>query len=115
MFAGITVAILLLSSVLLYLTEDNEESLDDIISGNGLVPVWERGNQPFNTTETYSYTLEKGEYEITGPQSIFVEVDLPTSELGCTITDDCQVHLGLWLPNVPNVTKLPVIAYVGTY
>ena len=38
-----------------------------------------------------------------------------SSELGCTITDDCQVHLGLWLPDVPNGTKIPVIADVGPY
>jgi hypothetical protein len=114
-FAGITVAILLLSSVLLYLTEDNDDDMNDLISENGLVPVWERINQPFNTTESYSYTLEKGTYEITGPESIFVDVDLPASELGCTITDDCKIHLGLWLPNVPNGTKIPVIADVGPY
>ena len=76
---------------------------DYYIGDNGLVPVWERINQPFNTTGSYSYTLESGQYNITGPESIFIDVDLPSSELGCTIiTDDCQVHLGLWMPNVPN-------------
>ena len=78
-FAGITAVILLLSSVLLYFSEDDEKDIDDIIAGNGLVPVWERVNQPFNTTGSYSYTLEKGEYGITGPESVFVDVDLPSS------------------------------------
>ena len=114
-FAGITAGILLLSSFLLYFSDDNEKDIDDIIAGNGLVPVWDRVNQPFNTTGSYSYTLEKGEYGITGPESVFVDVDLPASELGCTITDDCQVHLGLWMPDVPNGTKVPVIADVGPY
>jgi hypothetical protein len=36
-FAGITAVILLLSSVLLYFSEDDEKDIDDIISGNGLV------------------------------------------------------------------------------
>ena len=114
-FAGITAVILLLSSVLLYFSEDDEKDIDDIIAGNGLVPVWERVNQPFNTTESYSYTLEKGEYEVTGPESVFVNVDLPLSELGCALNGDCQVHLGLWMPDVPNGTKIPVIADVGPY
>ena len=45
-FAGITAVILLLSSILLYFSEDDEKDIDDIIVGNGLVPVWERVNQP---------------------------------------------------------------------
>ena len=78
-FAGITIAILLLSSTLLYLTNDEKQDEDYYMGSNGLVPVWERGNQPFNTTGSYSYTLVKGEYNITGPNSIFVDVDLPLS------------------------------------
>ena len=62
-FAGITVAILILSSVLLYFN-DEAESNEITIGTNGLVPVWERVNQPFNTTGSYSYTLEPGEYDI---------------------------------------------------
>ena len=113
-FAGITVGILLLSSLLLYFSEDTEID-DDYIEDNGLVPVWERVNQNFNTTGDYSYTLELGQYNITGPESVFIDVNLPSSELGCTIADDCQVHLGLWLPDLPNGTKIPVIADVGPY
>ena len=93
-FAGLTVAILLLSSVLLYINNDEKQDDKYFMGDNGLVPVWERINQPFNTTGPYSYTLEKGQYNITGPESVFIDVDLPSSELGCTITDDCQVHLG---------------------
>ena len=114
-FAGITVSILLLSSLLLYFSEDTEMDDDYYIGDNGLVPVWERVNQDFNTTGDYSYTLESGQYNITGPESVFIDVVLPSSELGCTITDDCQVHLGLWLPDVPNGTKVPVIADIGPY
>ena len=49
-FAGITVAILLLSSLLLYFNEDTEQDDDYYMGDNGLVPVWERVNQNFNTT-----------------------------------------------------------------
>ena len=114
-FAGITVGILLLSSLLLYFNEDKEQDDDYYMGDNGLVPVWERGNQNFNTTGPYSYTLVQGQYGIVGPESVFIDVDLPSSEFGCTITDDCQVHLGLWMPDVPNGTKIPVIADVGPY
>ena len=63
-FAGITVALLLLSSILLYFNEDTEQDDDYYMGDNGLVPVWERGNQNFNTTGPYSYTLVQGQYGI---------------------------------------------------
>ena len=114
-FTIITVAILIISPILLYMNSDETLEQDSLIDNNGLVPVWERINQNFNTTGSYSYTLESGQYGTLGPESVFIDVDLPSSELGCTITDDCQVHLGLWLPDVPNGTKVPVIADVGPY
>ena len=114
-FTIITVAILILSPILLYMNGDDDETVNNYDTSSGLVPVWERANQNFNTTGSYSYTLESGEFDIMGPESVFIGVDLPSSELGCTITDDCQVHLGLWLPDVPNGTKIPVIADVGPY
>ena len=40
-FAGLAVAILLLSSLLLYFNEDNEQNDDYYMGDNGLVPVWE--------------------------------------------------------------------------
>ena len=114
-FAGLTVAILLLSSALLYFDNGKIQDDDYYMGSNGLVPVWERINQPFNTTGSYSYTLVKGGYEITGPESIFVDVDLPTTEGGCVISNDCEIHMGLWLPDVPNGTKIPIIADIGPY
>ncbi|MFL2944050.1 MAG: hypothetical protein ACJZ2J_01810 [Candidatus Poseidoniales archaeon] len=114
-FTIITVAILIISPILLYMNSDETLEQDSSINDSGLVPVWERINQNFNTTGSYSYTLESGQYGTLGPESVFIDVDLPSSELGCTITDDCQVHLGLWLPDVPNGTKIPVIADVGPY
>ena len=114
-FTIITVAILILSPILLYMNGNDDKTENYFDSNNGLVPVWERVNQNFNTTGSYSYTLESGQYNTIGPESVFIDVDLPSSELGCTITDDCQVHLGLWLPDVPNGTKIPVIADVGPY
>ena len=114
-FTIITVAILVISPILLYMNSDETLEQDSSMYDDGLVPVWERVNQNFNTTGSYSYTLESGKSGTLGPDSVFIDVDLPSSELGCTITDDCQVHLGLWLPDVPNGTKVPVIADVGPY
>ena len=73
-FAGITVGILLLSSLLLYFSEDTEQDDDYYMGDNGLVPVWERVNQNFNTTGSYSYTLVPGQYDIVGPESVFIDV-----------------------------------------
>ena len=84
-FTIITVAILIISPVLLYMNSDEILEQDSSIDDNGLVPVWERINQNFNTTGSYSYTLESGQYGTLGPESVFIDVDLPSSELGLSL------------------------------
>ena len=56
-FTIITVAILIISPILLYMNSDETLEQESSIYDNGLVPVWERVNQNFNTTGSYSYTL----------------------------------------------------------
>ena len=62
-FTIITVAILILSPILLYMNGDDDETVNNYDTSSGLVPVWERANQNFNTTGSYSYTLESGDFE----------------------------------------------------
>ena len=84
-FTIITVAILILSPILLYMNGNDGKTENYFDSNNGLVPVWERVNQNFNTTGSYSYTLESGQYNTIGPESVFIDVDLPSSELGLSL------------------------------
>ena len=43
---------------------DDDETVNNYDTSSGLVPVWERANQNFNTTGSYSYTLESGDFDI---------------------------------------------------
>jgi predicted acyl esterase len=84
--------------------------------------VQDRYDVPFNVTGYYSRTLHVGEFPIKLPQSIFVDVALPPTSAGAALLnapagglDPPRVHLGLFLPEVPAGTKVPVIADVGPY
>ena len=56
-FTIITVAILVISPILLYMNSDETLEQDSSMYDDGLVPVWERVNQNFNTTGSYSLSL----------------------------------------------------------
>ncbi|MBW3583864.1 MAG: CocE/NonD family hydrolase [Euryarchaeota archaeon] len=83
--------------------------------GSALTSVFERNLLPFNVTSSYSHTLAGGLYNILEPLSIDVPVALPLDEGGAAITQDAKVHMGLWLPDVPEGTKVPVVADIGPY
>ncbi len=78
----------------------------------------ERVALPFNVTGDWSRTLRPGPYAITPGEGHFVAVDLPVTEGGAAVFDPIngpRMHLGLFLPDVPAGTKVPVIADVGPY
>lgn len=77
----------------------------------------ERVALPFNVTGAWSQTLVKGTYGILPAQSVFVSVNLPPTELGASVLapEGPQAHLGLFLPDVPGGTKVPVIVDAGPY
>lgn len=83
----------------------------------GLVPVQERHREPYNVTGYYSHTLKAGPYSMKDPLSVFVPVALPAEELGAAVDplNPPSVHLGLFLPDVPEGTTVPVIADIGPY
>jgi predicted acyl esterase len=82
-----------------------------------LVPVQDRHLLPYNVTGFYSHTVQAGPFGKLQAQSVFVPVTLPPAELGAANdpTNPPRVHLGLFLPEVPTGTKVPVIADIGPY
>ncbi|MEA3203459.1 MAG: X-Pro dipeptidyl-peptidase [Thermoplasmata archaeon] len=89
---------------------------------DGVQRVQDRYSLPFNVTGYYSRTLEVGQYALKLPQSVFVDVALPVTSGGAAVLNaggdglaPPKVHLGLFLPDVPAGTKVPVIADVGPY
>jgi hypothetical protein len=82
-----------------------------------LVPVGDRFMQPYVLEADWSSTLAPGIYSIRDPVSAFVEVMLPTDELGAAADPLAgpRIHIGLFLPDVPAGTRVPVIADIGPY
>lgn len=80
-----------------------------------ILPVQERHTLPFNTTGDWSQVLEAGTLPILAGVNVNVPVSLPPTEGGAAATMNATVNLGLFLPNVPEGTKVPVIADVGPY
>jgi hypothetical protein len=81
----------------------------------GLTSVKDRANLPFVRDDEFSRTLVNGTLAVLEPQSVFLDVELPLDELGSAADGSARMHMGLWLPDVPNGTKVPVIADIGPY
>ncbi len=92
---------------------DEDETQDDSVPG--LTSVHERAELPFDMTDDWSWTLDEGPFEMLPVESVFVQVDLPVDQLGGAAIDDAYVHMGIFRPDVPNGTKVPVIADIGPY
>ena len=78
-------------------------------------PVHERENMELNMTGWRSQLPVDGEYSWSGPTEHFVEVDLPLSEQDVGYPGPALMHVSLWMPEVPNGTKVPVIATIHPY
>ena len=94
-------------------TEDKQE-----ISNNDEwwdTPIHERENMELNMTGWRSQLPVEGIYSWSGPTEHFVEVDLPLSEQDVGYPEPALMHVSLWMPEVPNGTKVPVIATVHPY
>jgi len=78
-------------------------------------PVNERYNMELNMTGWRSQLPVEGLYSWTGPTEYYVEVDLPISEQDVGYPGPAIMHVSLWMPDVPNGTKVPVIATVHPY
>jgi len=118
-FSLLTVAIMISSAWIVYM--QNEEDLE-----LARVPVWARGQMPYDTTQAYSFVLQQGEYGILETENEFnsehvmIPYDLPITEGGaavtCSIGMDCpQISLAYWRPKVPSGMGVPVIVEIGPY
>lgn len=81
----------------------------------GLTDVWTRHLLDFQTGGNWSATLEPGPYEMLPVEEAFVDVDLPLEVGGAALTGDARIHMGIFRPDVPEGTKVPVIADFGPY
>ena len=99
-----------------------DKIVDDVKQDLGIyerVPVWERGEWPYITDQPHSYVMEFGPYLLKETENEwnsthhFVDFTLPMTEGGAA--PNGKVSLGLWLPDVPEGTKVPVIAEFGPY
>ena len=58
---------------------------------------------------------ENGTYDILPYTEHFVPVELPASEQDVGFPDEAEMHVALWLPDVPEGTKVPVIMTIHPY
>ncbi len=79
------------------------------------VPLEQRHAMGLNVTGSRSQLPEPGPYEWSGPTEHFVEVDLPASEQDAGYPEPAVMHVAIWMPDVPEGTKVPVIATVHPY
>jgi len=56
-----------------------------------------------------------GTYDVLPYEEHFVEVDLPASEQDAGFPGPALMHVALWLPDVPEGTKIPVIMTIHPY
>ena len=94
----------------------SQDALDPAAAvGSPVTDVRTRAGLPFVLDDEYSRVLANGTLGILPVESVFVDVSLPVTELGSAADGSAQVHMGLWLPDVPAGTRVPVIADVGPY
>ena len=90
--------------------ETSSDERDQIIYPS----IWDRHTLEWNTTGTYSYTLEQGPYTALPVQEAMISVD--TSEVWESGPTSAEVHLSYWLPSNTEVgDKVPVIAIISPY
>ncbi|MGB0652941.1 MAG: CocE/NonD family hydrolase [Thermoplasmatota archaeon] len=97
------------------LSDDDGDGQEALAPKGSLVPVTERNLQPFDTTEAWSKTLVQGVYDILPGVSIDVPVEIPLTEVAASSATGTTVNIGLFMPDVPEGTPVPVIADVGPY
>ena len=79
------------------------------------VPLHDRHKMELDFTGLRSQLPVNGSYNWSGPTEHFVEVDLPASEQDAGYPEPALMHVALWLPDVPEGEKIPVIATIHPY
>ena len=111
--------VMLLVSLQTWIVDDVVDEIKKDLGIYERVPVWERSEWPYSTDQSYSFVMEYGEYGVLETDNEwnsthhFVEFDLPMSEGGSA--PNGIVSLAVWLPDVEEGVKVPVIAEFGPY
>jgi len=79
------------------------------------IPLDQRASMDLNLTGSRSQLHVQGQYAWTGPTEHYVSVDLPLSEQDVGYPEDSVMHIALWLPDVLEGMKVPVIATIHPY
>ncbi len=109
----LALAVLLLSSLAGCLSDDADEVAAP--GPVGLVPVEDRHKLPYDVKGEWSTTLVSGGFEILPSVAIDIPVALPITEGATATATGLTVNLGLFLPDVPEGTRVPVIVDAGPY
>jgi predicted acyl esterase len=79
------------------------------------VPINQRDTLNLNLSGNRSVLPEVGPYGILDYSTNFVEVELPLSEQDAGYPEQAVMHVALWLPDVPEGVKVPVIMTIHPY
>jgi len=79
------------------------------------VPLKDRHLLNLTLDSWRSQLPEDGPYEILPMTEHFIPVDLPASEQDAGYPEDALMHLALWMPDVAEGVKVPVIATIHPY
>ena len=77
--------------------------------------VYERASLPFVLDDEFSRPLVAGVLDMLPVEEVFLPVDLPATEGAAAAEGGAIVHMGIFRPDVPPGTKVPVIADIGPY
>ena len=107
-------------AVLLSITSIGTGIIDDLSDDIDLsdwrnVPLKERFRLSLNLSAERSVLPEVGPYSIQPVTEHFVPVELPLSEQDAGYPEEPVMHIALWLPDVPEGEKIPVIATIHPY
>ena len=117
--AGITVATLIVIFILTSITIQNltvpPEPEIDYSENWWLTPLDQRHTMDLPMDTMRAQLPENGTYEVLPYTEHFIEVAIPASEEDAGYPGDALMHLALWLPDVPEGTKVPVIMTIHPY
>jgi len=93
----------------------NETTKSESIREWWLTPLHERHTMELDLSQERSVLPVNGTYGVLTYTEHFVAVDLPASEDDVGFPEDDLMHVALWLPDVPEGVKVPVIMSIHPY
>ena len=95
---------------------DDQNSVGSTVPNWWEVPLHERHMMNLDLTQERSVLPVNGSIEnIRTYTEHFIEVELPASEEDAGFPEDDLMHVALWLPDVPENEKIPVIMTIHPY